>query len=142
MTPIDDPAEDETGTSPAAQARQRIDKWLWFARVAKTRTLAATLVTEGKVRVNGERIDKAGAIVRAGEVVTVLMRQQVRILKIVGFAPRRGGAAVAATLFEDLSPRPEPAATRPAKDAQREPGSGRPTKRQRRDLDRFKSESS
>jgi ribosome-associated heat shock protein Hsp15 len=147
MNPTDEDEDDETGVAggpsgvPAVLSRQRIDKWLWFARVAKTRTLAATLVTEGKVRVNGERVDKPGASVKPGEVVTIVMRQQVRILKVAGFAPRRGGAAIAATLFEDLSPRPEPGKDqiRPAKDGLREPGSGRPTKRQRREIDRFKS---
>lgn len=150
MSQDDDGDEDQPGavdTGPqagaAALTRQRLDKWLWFARVAKTRTLAATLVSEGKVRIDGERVDKPGATVKAGEVVTVLMRQQVRILKVRGFAARRGGAAVAAALFEDLSPKPEPRGNTPppGKDAQREPGSGRPTKRQRRDIDRFKSRS-
>ena len=113
---VDDAGDDEpaagnvSGRAAAAIASQRIDKWLWFARVAKTRKLAATLVAEGKIRVNGVRLDKPGATVQLGDVVTVLMRQRVRILKIAGFAALRGDPAIAANLFEDLSPRPQPAA--------------------------------
>jgi ribosome-associated heat shock protein Hsp15 len=139
-----DDDEDERETGPpngAVISVQRVDKWLWHARVVKSRTLAATLVTEGKVRLNGEKIDKPSATVRAGDVVTTLLRQQVRILKVAGFATKRGSAVIAATLFDDLSPPPVPAdptsqANNPA--AKREPGSGRPTKRERREIDRFK----
>jgi len=59
---------------------QRLDKWLWFARMVKTRTLATRLVTSGKVRVNREKINKAAHCVRAGDVVTVTVNRRVRIL--------------------------------------------------------------
>ena len=124
---------------------QRLDKWLWFARVAKTRTLSAALISEGKVRVNSARIDKTAYTVRVGDTVTIVMRQQMRILKVAGFAQRRGSADVAAQLFEDLTPaRPraaevaEAALSQAAPTGLRDPGSGRPTKQQRRELDRFK----
>ena len=123
---------------------QRLDKWLWFARVTKTRTLAAALIVEGKVRVNGERVDKVSTTVRIGDALTIVLRQQVRVLVVMGFAARRGGAALAAAVYEDRTPKPTPAEVALAKvsaDALREPGSGRPTKRQRRELDRFKSRS-
>ncbi len=114
--------------------RQRIDKWLWHARVVRTRSAAAALVGEGLVRVNGARSDAASRPVRAGDVVTVALDRQVRVLKVAGFADRRGSAELARVLFEDLTPpapKPDPAP------AQRETGSGRPTKRERRAIDRL-----
>ena len=138
---VDDDEADEPHPAGGTVSSQRLDKWLWHARVVKTRTLAATLVTEGKVRINGERLDKASTPVRTGDVLTVLLRQQVRILKVAGFAAKRGSAVIAATLYEDLTPKPLPAdpaspSNNPA--AKREAGSGRPTKRERRETDRFK----
>lgn len=124
---------------------QRIDKWLWHARTARTRTLAAELVTEGKVQVNGARIEKPSHVVRVGDTVTVVMRQEVHILRVAGFCERRGSASVAATLFVDLTVRVSPEVRaaderfrRDMSDGLREPGSGRPTKRERRQTDRFK----
>lgn len=137
--------DDETDDAPAGG--QRLDKWLWFARVAKTRTLSATLVTEGKVRVNGVKVSKPAHAVKAGDTLTVVMRQRMRVLKVMGLAARRGSADVAARLFEDQSPPPPPRADKPASgaavveglpDAHREAGRGRPTKRERREIDRFK----
>jgi ribosome-associated heat shock protein Hsp15 len=121
--------------------RQRLDKWLWHARVVKSRTLAATLVTEGKVRVNGDRVDKPAAAVRVGDVVTVILRQYMSVLKVAGFADKRGSATVASGLYQDLSPprvNPDPTAPANNKDATRAPGSGRPTKRERRQIIGFK----
>jgi ribosome-associated heat shock protein Hsp15 len=85
--------------------RQRIDKWLWHARVVRTRSGAAELVTSGHVRLNGRRIDAASRTVRTGDVVTVALDRSVRLLKVVGFAERRGAANAAQRLYEDLSPR-------------------------------------
>jgi ribosome-associated heat shock protein Hsp15 len=119
-----------------AEDRQRIDKWLWHARVVRTRSAAAALVTSGHVRLNGQRIDAASRPARAGDVVTVALDRTVRIMKVTGFADRRRDADAARVLYEDLTPRaaaPEVAAPTPA----REPGSGRPTKRERRALDRL-----
>lgn len=137
-------ADDADDADGSAVGGQRLDKWLWFARVAKTRTLSAALVTQGKVRVNADKVDKPAHKVRVGDAITILMRQRVRILRVAGFGLRRGSADVAAALFEDLTPAPvapevstaDAQQLRPP--AQREPGSGRPTKRQRRELDRFK----
>ena len=72
--------------------RQRIDKWLWHARVVRTRADAAALVAAGHVRVNGRRIDGPGRPVRAGDVLTVALDRTVRVLKVVAFAERRGSA--------------------------------------------------
>jgi ribosome-associated heat shock protein Hsp15 len=88
---------------------QRIDKWLWFARVVRTRNLAQALVEAGRVRVNRERALASSRLVRAGDVLTVALPGGVRVLKVVGFAERRGPPAAGAALYEELSePRPGP----------------------------------
>jgi ribosome-associated heat shock protein Hsp15 len=115
--------------------RQRIDKWLWHARVVRTRSAAAALVATGLVRVNGARIDAASRAVRPGEVITVALDRNVRVLKVLGYSERRGSAEQARPLFEDLTPPPGPKAEPPP--GAREPGAGRPTKRERRALDRL-----
>jgi ribosome-associated heat shock protein Hsp15 len=88
--------------SPAATDRQRIDKWLWHARLVRTRHAAATLAGAGYVRVNGARIDAPGRMVRTGDVVTVALERRVRVLKVTGFSERRGPASTAAALYEAL----------------------------------------
>jgi ribosome-associated heat shock protein Hsp15 len=120
-----------------SETRQRIDKWLWHARVVRTRTVAASLVTEGHVRVNGERCVAASRPVRAGDVITVALDRAVRIMKVAGFAERRGDADAARVLYEDLTPPPQPRAAAEPPAAEREPGAGRPTKQERRAIDRF-----
>ncbi|MER2607121.1 MAG: RNA-binding S4 domain-containing protein [Siculibacillus sp.] len=119
--------------------RQRIDRWLWHARVVKTRELAKALVEGGHVRVDRERETKAGAAVKAGQTLTITLPSRVRVLRIVGFVERRGSAEVAARLYEDLSPPapPREPQVETVVIARREPGSGRPTKRDRRALDRL-----
>jgi ribosome-associated heat shock protein Hsp15 len=82
--------------------RQRIDRWLWHARLVRTRGAAAALAGAGYVRVNGARIDAPGRMVRTGDVITVALDHRVRVLKIVGFAERRGPAGTAAALYMDL----------------------------------------
>ncbi len=117
--------------------RQRIDKWLWHARVVRTRTAAASLVEAGHVRVNGMRTPAPSHAVRPGDVITIALDRRVRILKVAAYAERRGSADIARALFEDLTP---PPAAMPEKDdqpAMRDPGSGRPTKRERRETDRL-----
>ena len=116
--------------------RQRIDKWLWHARVVRTRSSAAALVTEGHVRLNGERVSAASRPVKAGDVVTVALDRVVRILKVIGFAERRGDADAARLLCEDITPISPPRETEAAQ-AERIPGSGRPTKQERRATDRL-----
>ena len=122
--------------------RQRIDKWLWHARVVRTRSAAAALAASGHVRLNSQRIDAASRTVRAGDVVTIALDRTVRVLKVAGFAERRGSADDAQVLYEDLSPaprrlEPEPEGTAVA---ERERGAGRPTKRERREIGRFTGE--
>lgn len=83
--------------------RQRIDRWLWNARVVRTRTAAAALVVAGHVRVNGNRMMAPGRDVKWGDVVTVALHGGVRVLKVTGVAERRGDAAAASQLYEELS---------------------------------------
>lgn len=82
--------------------RQRIDRWLWHARLVRTRDAAAALAGGGFVRVNGARIDAPGRMVRTGDVITVALDRGVRVVKVVGFVERRGPAGTAAALYEDL----------------------------------------
>jgi ribosome-associated heat shock protein Hsp15 len=115
----------------------RVDKWLWAARVFKTRSLASTACDGGKVDVNDEAA-KPARKVRAGDRISVsLPRGHRRILKVAGIGDRRGSAEAAKALFEDLTP-PEPPRPRFAPPPRREPGAGRPTKRERRDIDRLR----
>jgi ribosome-associated heat shock protein Hsp15 len=130
----DRPGHDEGEGTPITD-RQRIDKWLWHARVVRTRTAAAALVNGGNVRLNGARVDAASQPVRAGNVVTIALDRAVRVLKVTGFAERRGDADAARILFEDLSAPRSPGAE-PAV-AARDPGAGRPTKQERRAIDRL-----
>lgn len=82
--------------------RQRLDKWLWHARVVKTRTDAAALVAKGRVRINGLRQTSPGHAVKAGEVLTIALDSRVRVLKITGFTDRRGDATAAQAIYADL----------------------------------------
>jgi ribosome-associated heat shock protein Hsp15 len=119
--------------------RQRIDKWLWHARIVRTRSAAAALAASGHVRLNGTRVDAAAKAVKAGDVVTIALDARVRVLKVTGFALRRGGADEGRALYEDMTPAAPAAASRSAEPpaARRDPGSGRPTKHERRAIERF-----
>jgi ribosome-associated heat shock protein Hsp15 len=120
----------------------RLDKWLWQARFFKSRSIAARYCAEGRLRVNGERVAKAHYLVRQGDVLTFPLGSHVRIVRIVELGRRRGPASEARTLYDDLDPpqprrREDPACPAPPA-GEREPGAGRPTKRERRALDRLR----
>ena len=83
--------------------RQRLDKWLWHARVVKARSSAAALVEAGHVRINGVRETAPGHSVKAGDVLTIGLDRSVRVLKIKGFSDRRGAAPAARVLYDDLN---------------------------------------
>lgn len=83
--------------------RQRLDKWLWFARAVRTRTAAADLVTAGHVRVNRVRVESASHPVRQGDVLTIGVGPRVLVWRVTGFAERRGPATAARTLYEDIA---------------------------------------
>ena len=86
-----------------AEDRQRIDRWLWHARLVRTRGDAAALADAGFVRVNGARIAAPSRQVRSGDVITVALDRSVRVLKVRGFVERRGPAGTAQTLYEDMT---------------------------------------
>ena len=125
-----------------AEGRQRIDKWLFFARVAKSRSLAAKIAIAGRVRINRDKATQASDLVKTGDVLTVTLDRRILIYKVRDPGSRRGPAEEARLLYEDLSPPPAPKdPTLPdAMPAVREAGSGRPTKKERRELDRWRSE--
>jgi ribosome-associated heat shock protein Hsp15 len=83
---------------------QRIDKWLWFARMVKTRTLAQAIVSQGQVRVNKAKIVKPSHEVSAGDVLTLAVHGRVRVIKVLAIGTRRGPVREAQTLFADISP--------------------------------------
>lgn len=117
---------------------QRLDKWLWFARFARTRSLASRLVEDGKVRINREKILKPAQSVRPGDVITAAVGGRVRVVRIMEAGARRGPAEEARGLYEDMTPPAEPSKTKSenmANTPSRTPGAGRPTKRERRKLD-------
>lgn len=121
-------------------ARQRLDKWLFFARVVKSRTLAAKLVEAGHVRVNRDKATQASHMVKQGDVLTIGLDRRILVYRVADTGLRRGPAPEAARLYEDLSPaNAVQEADRPAPAALRNAGSGRPTKKDRRDLDRMRS---
>jgi len=115
----------------------RIDKWLWAARFFKSRTLAAAACNGGKVHVNGDAA-KPSKTVRPGDLLRVTLPRIRRIVRVTALAERRGGAGDAAVLYDDLTPPPPPREARLAPPAYRPPGAGRPTKRERRRIDRLR----
>jgi ribosome-associated heat shock protein Hsp15 len=121
--------------------RVRLDKWLWAARFFKTRSLAAEAVAGGKVQVNGERAKRARPL-QAGDEVRVRLGPYEHVVVVRALSGRRGPAAQAAELYEE---RPESRAAREAAAQQLKvlhaafvPEKGRPTKRDRRELERFR----
>jgi ribosome-associated heat shock protein Hsp15 len=119
--------------APAPGAQLRLDKWLWYARVVKSRTLAAGLVEDGKVRINRERMTKPSQAVRIGDVLTISVGPRVRILEVAAMSTRRGPANEAQALYVDRSPPPpSPTVPSPLMSGERPSGAGRPSKRDRR----------
>ena len=126
----------------ALAASIRVDKWLWYARFFKSRSLAAKLVQSRKLRINSVVVSKASATVKAGDVLTFAQGKNIRVIRIRDIGTRRGPAPEAQALYEDLAP-PEKKApeTDPATAAvaKRDSGAGRPTKADRRALDKLRS---
>ena len=117
--------EDNQPVAPPSGGKQRIDKWLWFARVMKTRSLAARLVADGHVRINSNRADAPSKSIAAGDVLTIALERQVRVLKVLSAGSRRGPFEEARLLYEDLTPA-EPK-------AERDRGAGRPSRKDRQE---------
>jgi ribosome-associated heat shock protein Hsp15 len=119
---------------------QRLDKWLWCARLVKTRSLAAKLIVDGRVRVNGERALKVSRHVRLGDVVTGtgVGAGRLFVVRVAGEVERRGPATIARSLCEDLTPEaPSQSSELGRVEVHRGP---RPTKRDRRRLDAIKAD--
>lgn len=112
----------------------RLDKWLWAARFFKTRSQAAEACQAGHVKLDGDAL-KPARDVRIGETLEVLTPGGKKIVAVLAVSDQRGAAAIARTLYNDLTP-PEPPTPRVFRDA----GTGRPTKRDRRLLDRLVGE--
>lgn len=122
--------------------QQRLDQWLWYARFFKSRTLAATIVKSKKVRVDGTVVSKASTMVRVGQTLTFAKDQRVRIIEITAIGTRRGPATEAATLYRDLTPErtsdnKKDITIQTAPTATRDRGAGRPTKKERREIDKL-----
>ena len=126
-----------------ADARVRLDKWLWAARFYKTRSLAAQAIDAGQVRVGDERVKPARAL-RGGESVSIRKSGFVWVVDVIAVSDRRGGAADAALLYREtaasLAAREELQLQRRAAHAAAPEPPGRPTKRQRRKLEDFLNE--
>ncbi|UCM86976.1 RNA-binding S4 domain-containing protein [Streptomyces marincola] len=114
----------------------RVDAWIWAVRLAKTRSAAAAACRAGHVRVNGERAKPAQAL-RPGDEVRVRQPGRERIVVVSKLLRKRVGAAVAAECFVDNSPPPPPRELTVAVPV-RDRGAGRPTKRERRDMERLR----
>lgn len=121
-------------------AKQRLDKWLFFSRAVKSRTLAQKLIETGAIRVNSERTIRTDHPVGTGDVLTMTIHERLLVYKILDPGERRGPAPEAQALYEDLSPPPLPRAEEPAPFVVRDPGAGRPTKRERRETDRLQDD--
>ena len=128
-------------TAPQDPAQKiRLDKWLWFARVAKTRTIAKKLVLAGKIRIDGVKTSSPSISVKLGNTLTITQPRRIIVYRLLSIGTHRGPASEAQLLYEDLSPpvvRSTPI-NKPAEQAVREEGAGRPTKRERRKLSEFR----
>jgi ribosome-associated heat shock protein Hsp15 len=118
-------------------ARTRVDKWLWAVRLYPTRTAATTAIDGGHVKVNGARA-KPATPVQAGDRVSATIGDHERVLEVARLIEKRVGAPVAVTCYVDHSPPPPPREEYVRPLFVRDRSTGRPTKRERRQLDRFR----
>jgi len=121
--------------------KERLDKFLFFSRALKSRTLAQKIIETGAIRVNSERTARSDHKVGAGDVLTMNLHDRILVWRILDCGTRRGPASEAQGLYEDLSPPPLPRAQLSPYDAAIAPraeGAGRPTKKERRDTDRLR----
>ncbi|MBE0577799.1 RNA-binding S4 domain-containing protein [Devosia sp.] len=123
--------------------KERLDKFLFFSRALKSRTLAQKVIETGAIRVNSERTDRSDLKVGAGDVLTMSLHGRIVVWRILDCGSRRGPATEAQGLYEDLSPPTLPKAELSPYEAAIAPrgdGAGRPTKKERRDTDRLRAE--
>lgn len=125
--------------SPAPPARMRLDKWLWAARFFKTRSLAGREARAGHIRLNGQHVAKASATIVAGDVLTFPKARRSLVIRVRMLSDRRGPYETACSLYDDLTPPEDTRSGSPAIAGGARPrGSGRPTKADRRALDRMR----
>ena len=121
--------------------KERLDKFLFFSRALKSRTLAQKIIETGAIRVNSERTDRSDLKVGAGDVLTMSLHGRIVVWRILDCGSRRGPASEAQGLYEDLSPPALPKAELSPYEAAIAPrgdGAGRPTKKERRETDRLR----
>lgn len=125
-------------SQPDHGSRQRIDKWLFFARVFKSRSIAQDQVAAGRISVNDQRITQPSHLLKPGDRLVISQQRRDTILVVRQAGSRRGPYEEARLLYEDLTPPQDPTEKLSAfEQAIREPGSGRPTKKERRAIDRL-----
>jgi ribosome-associated heat shock protein Hsp15 len=127
-----------TEKQPQSGSRQRIDKWLFFARMAKSRSVAQDLIRSNHVRVNGDLVSQPSSQVKPGDRIDLKLERRDLVLVVKTGGERRGPFEEARLLYEDISPPPEETKRLTLfEQAQRAQGSGRPTKKERRETDRL-----
>ncbi|KKB78369.1 hypothetical protein VW35_12115 [Devosia soli] len=123
--------------------KERLDRFLFFSRAVKSRTLAQKIIESGAIRVNSEKTDRSDHKIGAGDVLTMSLHGRVLVWRILDPGTRRGPASEAQGLYEDMSPPAPPRHERSAFDAaiaERPTGAGRPTKKERRETDALRNE--
>ncbi|OLP60246.1 RNA-binding protein [Xaviernesmea oryzae] len=130
-------AQDRPADMPVE--RQRLDKWLFFTRLQKSRSIAQKTIEQGLVMVNEARVVQSSTMVKPGDIVTLSLDRRDLVLKVIAGGTRRGPFEEARLLYEDLTPPPDPERRLSAYDlATRERGAGRPTKKERRAIEGLK----
>ncbi len=128
-------------TQPGSGSRQRIDKWLFFTRMVKSRSLAQSHIQSGHVRINGGRALQPSQTIKAGDTVELALERRDIVLVVKSCGERRGPYEEARLLYEDLTPPPDETKRLTAyEQAMRATGAGRPTKKERRAIDRLMSD--
>lgn len=122
---------------PQTGSRQRIDKWLFFARMTKSRSLAQAHIQSGHVRINGEPVAQPSQAVKPGDRIELSFERRDVVLVVRLPGTRRGPFEEARLLYDDLTPSGETKRLTPYEQATRSPGAGRPTKKERRAIDRL-----
>lgn len=126
--------------SSATASSVRIDKWLWAVRIYKTRTLAADACKAGHVKINGHAV-KPAYVVRLGETIEARAGDTLRIIRVTDFLEKRVSAKLVSNFMDDLTPVPDPASIEKIPNfipvPMRSRGSGRPTKKERRQIDQL-----
>lgn len=121
----------------------RVDKWLWYARFFKTRAAASKMISSGKFRIDGMVVNKPHRTTQIGHVYTFAQGAQIRVIKVLALAQRRGPAPEAALLYQDMAPieprqNSDSTTSKPKAFEVRNSGAGRPTKRDRRKTTQLK----